>query len=288
MVPIRPIEKPASPEGEPAFPPDPVCYLIGGDGLYKQVRNEFYEARVKVPGVPHLAAIGETATVRVPKLPVQLLRQAEALFAAVYVGRESEAVVLLLYGPAAREWRIEVPDQFAMGLHVSYDLSKQPEPPEGFRRFGSIHSHASAKAFHSGTDDLDEAGFDGLHITVGDVDKPVRSYSARWMLAGRAFPAELAAVVEGEALPGVDPAWLARVHGDDDIRDQLWTLWHRNEGRGAGGQAQQGDSNGHGLDVPGEFESKEEYELYLEAMRDELEGRLSEARAAALGQGGFE
>jgi len=68
------------------------------------------------------------------------------------------------------------------GLRVSYDLSTLPPAPEGFELFGTIHSHAGISAFHSGTDDRDEIHFDGLHITVGNLDKPSRSYACRWML----------------------------------------------------------------------------------------------------------
>gem|GEM_PF-7129334 len=81
-----------------------------------------------------------------------------------------------------QQWQIAVPLQSVRGLRVSYDLSTLPPAPEGFELFGTIHSHAGISAFHSGTDDRDEIHFDGLHITVGNLDKPSRSYACRWML----------------------------------------------------------------------------------------------------------
>ncbi|MCY3018601.1 MAG: hypothetical protein NTW87_06165 [Planctomycetota bacterium] len=155
MVPIHLIPKPTQPDGQPALPSDALCYLVGGDGVFKQVRNDFYAVRLKVGGVGGLAEIGETAVLNVPKLPDRLLRQVESFFVAVYREHESEAVVLLLCNPATKDWRIEVPPQEVQGLHVKYDTSKLPDPPGGFQRFGSIHSHAGIKAFHSGTDDND-------------------------------------------------------------------------------------------------------------------------------------
>jgi hypothetical protein len=36
---------------------------------------------------------------------------------------------------------------------------------------GTIHSHCNFSAFHSGTDTHDEETFDGIHITLGHVDR---------------------------------------------------------------------------------------------------------------------
>ena len=72
-----------------------ICYLLAKDGIYKQVNNNFYSARVKVAGVPHLAEIKEGLDIRLPKLPLPLFQQAEAFFVAVYGQHQSEAVLLL-------------------------------------------------------------------------------------------------------------------------------------------------------------------------------------------------
>jgi hypothetical protein len=36
---------------------------------------------------------------------------------------------------------------------------------------GTIHSHCDFSAFHSGTDTFDESTFDGIHITLGHVNR---------------------------------------------------------------------------------------------------------------------
>ena len=277
MVPIHLIPRPAPPDGKPAIPNDALCYLLGCDGVYKQVRNEFYAVRVKVAGVGGLAEIGETATLHVPKLPASLLREVEAFFTAVYQQHQSEAVVLLLCSPATKEWRVEVPQQEVRGLHVQYDLSKLPDPPAGFQQFGSIHSHAGIKAFHSGTDDSDEATFDGLHITIGNLDQPVRSYSCRWMLAGKAFKAELTEVVAGSPLPEPDPAWLAKVEKAEIPEPSPW-FGMQPQSQQARGELFAPDAMG-GVE-PEEFDSPEEYREYLEQVRDEVDERLLEVDAA--------
>ena len=218
MIPIHLLTNGAAPappahDGLPAGQAG-ICYLVAKSGIYKHVENPFYSARVKVSGIGHLEDTAELVRFHVPKLPLALLRQAESFFQAVYDEHQSEAVVVLLANPASKEWRIEVPAQDVNGgLHVSYDPTSVAVP-KGFCVFGTIHSHASAGAFHSATDDKDECCSDGLHITIGNLDRPARSYSARWMICGVEYPAKLEEVVDSPPLPLADPAWLERVKFD--------------------------------------------------------------------------
>ncbi|MGD0092259.1 MAG: hypothetical protein ABSE73_20275, partial [Planctomycetota bacterium] len=117
-----------------------------------------------------------------------------------------------------------------------------------------------------------EVAFDGLHITVGNVDQPVRSYSARWMLAGKAFPVDLADIVESVPLPKPDESWLSQVH-KAEIEDDYW-----------GGHPFRGaELFPPATSVAGEredFGSPEEYREYLEEVREEVDERLLEVEAA--------
>jgi len=193
-------------------PTEGICYLVTKSGLYKQVRNAFYDLRLKVPGIAHLEDLREEVQLHVPKLPLDLVRQAEAFFCAVYALHHSEAIVVLLANPAFGEWRIATPQQSVSNgsLHVDYKPDSV-DVPKGFEPFGTIHSHAAVTAFHSGTDDKDETHTDGLHITIGNLDRPQRSYAARWMIGGVPYKADLADVIAYPELPDPDPAWLNRV-----------------------------------------------------------------------------
>lgn len=209
MIPVHLLTSSAAPA--PPAPENGICYLVGKSGIYKQIVNAFYSARLKVAGISHLEDTSESVKLRVPKLPLKLLQQAEAFFLTVYEAHHSEAVVVLLANPATNEWRIDAPIQEVDGsLHVSYDPTSI-SVPKGFTIFGTIHSHANIPAFHSATDDSDECCSDGLHITIGNLDKPARSYSARWMICGSAYPAKLEDVLTMPLLPAADPAWLERV-----------------------------------------------------------------------------
>lgn len=159
-------------------------------------------------------------TLHAPKLPGELFRQAESFFSAVFAKHKAEAVVLLACNPKAKQWPMVVPPQSVQPASVGYDMATLPPLPEGFDYFGGIHSHADMAAFHSGTDDEDEYTFDGFHITVGNFNKPVRTYSVRWVLAGQVYKADLGDAVEMEPPPPCDPAWLEQVRTGDSLRQE--------------------------------------------------------------------
>jgi len=241
--------------GEPRSPPNGIHYLLAKSGIYKEVSNAFYMARVKVNGISHLEDTKDSVELHVPKLPLANLKQAEAFFTAAYNRYHSEAVVVLLVNPASGQWRLEVPDQKVESgsLHVAYEPTSVAVPA-GFEIFGTIHSHASAGAFHSGTDDRDEVCSDGLHITVGNVDKPVHTYAARWMICGQAFPAALEEVVETPALPAIDPAWLEKIHVVCSAPFEEENLW-------GASPAREMDTPGIDPDIPAEMQ--DEYEDFM-------------------------
>jgi hypothetical protein len=64
---------------------------------------------------------------------------------------------------------------------------------------GTIHSHASADAFHSELDDEDERHDDGLHMTVGNLDGKV-SLVCSLVVDGRRFVLKPSDVFEGGPL----------------------------------------------------------------------------------------
>lgn len=210
VVPVHVVCKP--PKGEEIkIPDDGICFLIGENGSFKRLKNSFYSATVKVEKIKALAEISEEANIFLPPLPYSIIKQAEAFFTAAYDKYKSEAVILLYASPEKQGWHVEVPPQTVQGLHVSYDMKDLPTEIDGYRLFGTIHSHAAIAAFHSGTDDADEMNFDGLHITIGNVDQPNKSYSARWIFSKTKFKCDLAkwiAVPPGEE---ANPDWLAKV-----------------------------------------------------------------------------
>jgi hypothetical protein len=73
---------------------------------------------------------------------------------------------MVLIGWDRKNKKIEIvppKTQSVTAASIKYTMEKLP----GISIIGSIHSHASMSAFHSGVDIKDEIDFDGLHITLG-------------------------------------------------------------------------------------------------------------------------
>lgn len=244
MMPIHILQKPAK-DKPIVWPTENISYLVAANGCYKRVSNDFYEVISELKGIPNLAEVKAAVSLKIRKLPYRFVEEAAAFFSAVYQKHKAEAVVLL-YSHPKYGWYMDAPKQEVVGLHVDYDPTTLPtevkafhcvypplkdgEAPEwdikldekdieddatvtefAYQRFGTIHSHASASAFHSGTDDKDEVGFDGLHITIGNVDVTGHSYSARWQLAGKFYKCSMPDAVEDPPTHFFDERWLTRV-----------------------------------------------------------------------------
>ena len=202
-IPIHILEEGETAEGIK----DSICYLITKNGAMLKKSNYLYTAISKVEGISGLADIKETAQVSFIKLKYDMLRKVMEFFRDTYEERKSEAVVLLYFSNAMNRWAVLVPTQDVNGASAKYDIKGKTiamddcgaimeSMPEGYRQMGSIHSHASMSAFHSGTDDKDEYGFDGLHITVGRLDEKNLEYAVRWIAAGQAIKSEIGQVVD--------------------------------------------------------------------------------------------
>ena len=193
------------------IPPDSLCYVAAGNGLFKSVRSEFFELVVKEDGVAHLEKVEEGFRILLPRVPVVLFREAESFCVAVKEKEKAEAVVLLAANPKLGAWKLVCPKQTVTGGSAKYSL-KDLVLEDGWALFGTIHSHPGA-AFHSGTDDKDEYGFDGLHITIGNLDSPEHQYAVRWILSGHAFASTIHAVLDFPAVAPVafNPEWMNNV-----------------------------------------------------------------------------
>lgn len=209
-------------DGSSIVPPDVARALI-------VARNGFYQLkRINLGNLPIIEAVtkmgpgwddeslqyfsGERLSLGfAEKIPQPILQQAVAFFQAVYNRHQSEAIVLLFYAPAApqgQKWLIMAPEQIVTGGTCRYE---DPGPaPTGWFLAGTIHSHGSMAAFHSGTDDRDEDFRDGIHITAGRVNSLVE-FSVSVVIEGQRFKLELSDIVEGVQLVDFPAQWLQLV-----------------------------------------------------------------------------
>lgn len=212
-------------------------------------------------------------------LPVELVRYVMRYFQEIYRQYKCEAGVVLMVNFETKEWRVLFVPQIDCGPgRVNYlmprgddnvnDWQKQRlykacfeddhmsvkmlESYETFNRwtdenfcvFGTIHSHCEMSAFHSGVDDNDEYGFDGLHITIGKVESGW-DFSCRWIFKRASWPQTITEVCDvkdiKEITEGVEAVAIAA--GDMDfIRPELGT-GHFVKSYNNGGHSHQ--HNGH-------------------------------------------
>ncbi len=145
------------------MPADDIHYVIARNGIFLRKKNSWIDAVVRVPQIAILDPQVPSAEVLLPSIPALVTGEVIAFFREVYRGHGSEAAVLLHFSEKLG-WVCSVPEQHASAAHVSYDAR---ERLEGYQCMGTIHSHGSLEAYHSSTDQHDEAEFDGIHITVG-------------------------------------------------------------------------------------------------------------------------
>ena len=183
-------------------PDDPIYYLVTRDGLFQVKRNPLFHARTKVRGLAWLLPEREVARLQLPPIPAVILAEIVAFFREVFRVHRAEAVVLLYFNQQERRYELKIPKQQVAGGHCRYEIGPTPT---GWLRVGTIHSHASADAFHSELDDEDERHDDGLHMTIGNLDGEA-TVVCSLVVDGRRFTLKPAEVFEAHLLDSGDVA----------------------------------------------------------------------------------
>ena len=181
------------------------AYILDGTGWKLFKRNGVSTALISVDSVSGLAELEQNIRFTATKLPLDLVRKVTAWFKVVYRKYQSEAVGYLFYQSATGEWDFVPPVQTATGASAKYEEAPKRE---GWAVVGTIHSHGSMSAFHSGVDDADEKFFDGVHITIGRVDS-VPEYSCSIVVQGKREVVDPATLINGMApAEEIPSAWL--------------------------------------------------------------------------------
>lgn len=161
-------------DGNP-LPEDDICYIIAKEGVFLKKKLGIMESIAPVKNISILESIAASATMHITKIPAKWIAKTHSFFKEVYRQYRSEAIVLLFYNEETGQHKIIPPTQKVAGASCDYDKGITID---GYTMIGTIHSHGSMSAFHSGIDDSDEEHFDGLHITLGHLNDAYPSISA--------------------------------------------------------------------------------------------------------------
>lgn len=188
IVPIHILE-----DGE-ELPEDIPCYIITSKGIFIRRKTPFIDALVKVEGISCLQELKPFATTTLPKLPAELFGQGMGFFRYALNKLDSEATLLGHYS-LDEGFMMHCPEQTVSVAGVDYVLSDRIP---GFSLVMSIHSHGSGGAFHSTIDrDNEKDGFDGIHITVGNVKSKSPSLVCTLVVNGNRFPQKPEDIIDG-------------------------------------------------------------------------------------------
>lgn len=172
-----------------------LAYVLDGTGWRLFKRNGVSTALIPVESVSGLRQLPTVINFTAAKLPLDLIRKVTAWFRLVFAKHHSEAVGYLYYRASDGEWDFVPPAQTASAASAHYD---QAPRRAGWVIAGTIHSHGSMSAFHSGTDHADEINFDGVHITIGRVDS-VPEYSCSLVVQGKREIVDPSVLIDGIA-----------------------------------------------------------------------------------------
>jgi hypothetical protein len=140
-----------------------------------------------------------SATYTGPKIPPEVWQEVLSFLKWVYDTTKSEAQVRMYVNPTQNTWKAwAYPQEARTGMSAkeldNQDASRQREQfkdSEGWIYFNTTHSHCSCGAFQSGTDEANEQNQDGLHITVGHLDKSAYDLHFRFYRSGLKFEPDM-------------------------------------------------------------------------------------------------
>ena len=171
-------------DGTQPIPEDDVCYIVAKEGVFLKKKMGIMESIAPVQNISILESVQSMARMNIKKIPGGQFARVIAFFREVYKEYYGEAIVLLFYDEERRVYKIVPPHQKVTAAACDYNKGITIE---GMQMIGTIHSHASMSAFHSGTDDKDEEHFDGLHITIGNMRDEDVSITASIVANGHRF-----------------------------------------------------------------------------------------------------
>lgn len=168
-------------------PKDGKYFLVNNKGFQVRKESRLISGLVNAKSIDFLADPhkGNAPVLNIPKIPALQLMRAFHFFRKVFSEYKAEAELMIIYNRETQEYDFYCPTQNVSGGHVHYNLLESVgKLPKNYSMVGTIHSHCDFSAYHSGVDVDDEKDQDGLHITLGHVNKDEFSFSASLVFNG--------------------------------------------------------------------------------------------------------
>ncbi len=166
------------------MPEDDILYVIAKGGIFLKKKLGIFESIAPVDKISILDDLDSYAKMYIKSMAGLQFAQILKLFRIILKKYRGEANIILHYHEENGDYKIEVPNQAVSGGSVEY---RSLETYPGYLRLGTIHSHPSFSAFHSGVDDADEFTWDGIHMTFGYVNRDNIEISASIIVNGTRF-----------------------------------------------------------------------------------------------------
>ncbi len=144
-----------------------ILYLIAKNGIFMYKKSRLLRSLVKVDGINHLPSLEPFGELDIPRISKEMLAPVIIFFKKIYEMYKAEAGVRIFYNSQTKHYILDVPKQKISVAQVEWENS---HPPTGYQYVGTIHSHVTMSAFHSGVDKGSEDKLDGIHIVFGNVD----------------------------------------------------------------------------------------------------------------------
>lgn len=127
-----------------------------------------------------------------PKIDLEEWQKMLAFFRWTNGETHSESQVRMFVNHRTRAWKIwAFPQKRGTGMTAqeidnadARTQRAQFSDADGWLYYGTVHHHCTSSAFQSGTDQSNEHNQDGLHITIGHLDKPQYDIDCRLYQSG--------------------------------------------------------------------------------------------------------
>lgn len=194
-------------------------YVLAKEGVYLRKATALGFGTIKIDGMPKsLGAVGYPKGYfewDAPVIPAVICAQIVDFFRRIWDKHKAEAEVILTATyemidgyPKIKDYRVFIPTQKVSGGGVQSVYEPTHIDSKKYLIIGTMHSHCNFSAYHSGTDTGDAQGMDGLHLTIGYVDKADPQVASMVSVNGMHIDYKPEVVADFSDLDaGTAPAW---------------------------------------------------------------------------------